>query len=584
MRKTTFFFENFKKNLQGLPSIFLSKYSLKSPLFFKFCNYLFVILILFTSPALSAEDIFVNLSRVIVGSNESFSVVFSTEQNIQEQPDFTPLQTDFDILSKNQGVKTTIINGLIKQEISWTLVLMGKREGKLILPSMQFGQYRSSPKTIEVTNSPQKTKEDDTLFLETEVSPKKTAYEQTQLIYTIRLYSSVNIAQATLSEIKVNDPDAMIEKLGNDAEYEEYGENGKRYIVIERKYAIFPQHVGELVISPIVFEGRIMTGGHSFFNIQTQYKRMSSGQEKVEIKPIPAPFQKNNWFAANDVKLTEEWSADPSEVKVGEPITWTLTLKADGCLGSQIPAIPLHFSSDLKHYLDQPQISNEPNDNANVGVRQVKVALIAIKPGKIILPEITIKWWDLKADKLNETQLPARIIEAASAEVAMNTPLDQADIPLVPQAALITDPSSQALPIWVWCLISLNASLLVGLFYLLFKKIAVKFKKPDSSSQIRLHLKKACHDHNAKQAETFLLAWAGIFYPHLKCPNILGIKPYLSKAFQDEIDELYQALYGPKLTWQGDSFWRAFRSFKPKKSLKGTNKKTEILQNLYPTQ
>ena len=75
---------------------------------------------------------------------------------------------------------------------------------------------------------------------------------------------------------------------------------------------------------------------------------MKSGEEKVVVKPVPSPFQKNNWFAANDVIIKGEWSADPSRMELGEPVTWTLTLMADGCLGSQIPEVPLRLPAELR--------------------------------------------------------------------------------------------------------------------------------------------------------------------------------------------------------------------------------------------
>ena len=519
--------------------------------------FILVLLLLNAMPWVFAEDVSLSLSQGTVGINESFTAIFSSRERVQEQPDFAPLQTDFTILSNSQSHQTSFINGSITQEARWTLELMGKREGNLIIPSIQFGKYSSEAKTIQVGSS-HSTKQDDTLFLETEISPKNSVYEQTQLIYTVRLYTSMKIAQAALSEIKVNDQDAMIEKLGDDTQYEHYHSNGNRYIVVERKYAVFPQHSGELVFSPVVFEGKAVVGGNSFFDIQTQFKRVYSDQEKVEVKPIPAPFQKNNWLAAYDVKLTEEWSADPSNVPLGEPITWTLTLTADGCLGSQIPTIPLNLPGNLKQYLDKPQIYNQSNANGNVGVRQIKVALIAANPGKITLPEITVKWWDLNTDQLRETQIPAQTIQVQGDPVALNTPLIDrtTDSPLISQptqAPLENFKDTQTLPIWAWCLIGLNGIWIVGLFFMVYKKMALKISvKPDSLKQIKLHLKKACQANDPKKAEVCLLVWAGYLFPKVKPLNITGIKQHLSKDLQTAIDELNQALYGPKKTWKGD--------------------------------
>jgi hypothetical protein len=551
------------------------------------------LLVLFISSLMStvfaANEIDVKVSKTKIGINESLSVVFSSQQKINGQPDFTPLEADFEILSNSQSHQTTMINGKFNQEIKWSLVLMPKHEGELILPPISFGNLSSSPITIEVTQA-QSSKKDESLFLETELSPSDAIYVQTQLVYTIRLYTSVNLSQATLSELKVNDPDTIIEKLGSDTEYEHHHANGKRYHVFERKYLVFPQHPGELIFSPIVFSGQVLLRRNSFFDYQTEYTRASSDQIKVDVKPIPAPFHSNNWFAAQDVILKEEWSADPNAITLGEPITWTLTLIAEGCLGNHIPNISLTLPSDLKHYFDKPQVENQSTPNGNRGTKQIKVAVIATKPGEIILPAINIDWWDLKTNQVRQAQLPERIIQVQGGPIAMNTlQIDQLSLPTPiqegnPQKSEENTKSYQDLPLWAWSLIGLNAVWLVLLVAFLAKKrVSSPSKESDSLRQIKQKLKTACQANDSKQAETFLLAWAKQFFPQQKPLNIAGIKQYVSEEFQQAIEELYQALYGQKSDWQGDSLWKAVVNFRPQISSKMKNQ-PELLRELYPSQ
>jgi len=542
-----------------------------------------ILMLLCTISPSFADDITINLSQKSVSITESFSLIFSTHQSIQEQPDFSPLQADFDVISNSQEHSTSFINGIVTQQIRWKLVLIAKHEGALTIPAIQFGQYKSMPQTIEVTQS-SAAKKDDLLYLKTEIYPVESAYEQAMLIYTIKLYSSVNIAQASLSEPKTNDPDTLIEQLGNEREYEYYNKSGKRYMVIERKYAVYPQHAGELIFSPVAFEGKVITGKNSFFDVQTQFKRVLSEQHKIEIKPIPAPFQRNNWIAAKDLKLTEEWSADTKQMLLGEPITWTLKITADGCLGNQIPDIALNFPADMKHYLDKPVVSSQYTSDSVLGTKQIKIALIATKAGAITLPEIAIKWWDVEADQMRQTQLPARTIQVQPETVAMNTKSSEQPHYDVSSAHIEQkNPESQSLPVWVWCLIGVNGILLIGFIRFLYNKISFKFAKPNSTKQIKYHLKIACKANNAKKAEECIRAWAGIILPQVKPLNIMTLKKHLSIKLQEALDELYQALYSNNCEWNGSGLWKAFKAFKPAKIAKAHDKaRVEVLQELYP--
>lgn len=550
--------------------------------------FIFVLFILEGLSAAFAGDILVNLSQHKVPINESFSVSFSSQQSIETQPDFSPLQIDFEILSKTQGINTSIINGKISQETNWSLELVGKREGALTIPSIKFGSDTSPAQSVEIIKA-QAVKQDEAIFLEVTVDPKTAVFEQTPLVYSIRLYRAVQLAQAGLSEIKTNDPDALIERLGNDIEYEHHGDNGKHYIVFERKYTVLPQRAGELIFAPIAFEGKLVTGGRSFFDVQTQFKRIHSDQVKIAVKPIPAPFKKSNWFAANAVTLAEEWSTDPSKMILGEPITWTLTLQAEGCLGNQIPEIALDLPENLTKYLDKPDVSTQSSAKGFEGVKQIKVALIATKPGEIVLPELNIPWWDLKSSQVRTVSLPARTLHIQNGTIAMNGSWNDhastdTQIQTLQSGAGDQLETKQSLPWWVWCLAGVNVALLIGAITFLAIRIYARRSKPDSLSTTRHQLRQACQKNDAKQAQIWLLAWAKIQYPQVLPFNFIAINSYLSKPLQEAIAELHQFLYGQKEHWSGEVLWQAFASFKPaqksKTKIKAGSK--EILQELYP--
>ncbi|MBA3815300.1 MAG: protein BatD [Parachlamydiaceae bacterium] len=528
-----------------------------------------------------ADGISVHLSQRKVGLNDSFSVTFSSPHSIKEVPNFLPLHEDFDVVSNSQESNISIINGQISQETRWNVVLIGKREGNLIIPEIRFGEYSSAPQAIEIT-SPLAVKQDDAIFMETELSPKDSVYEHSLLTYTVRLYCSVKMAQATLTDINLNDKDAIVQRLGNDIEYDHYHQNGKHYRVYERKYIIFPQHAGELVVSPLVFEGTIISSGSHFFDMKTKIKRLHSDKQVIAVKPIPAPFQKNNWLAANDVKLTEDWSVDPNKAILGEPITWTLKLSADGCLGDHIPDINIDFPNHLKYYMDKAEISNQNNANGLMGTKQIKVALIPTKSGKIELPKISVSWWDLKAEKVRQVDLPARTINIQENNIAMNSSSEGISTDISTSSPLENSKTIfKENAMWIWWTLGLASLLLIGLFSVLFCVRRTKAAKPDSLKGLRNDLKRACQEGNAKQAETSLMIWFSIKYPECKSLNLLAINLFVDEDLQAAIQELYKSIYGKNTVWHGERLWKAFYSHKFHNKT-NSKKEKKLLIKLYP--
>ncbi len=524
-----------------------------------------LIVLLFLQTALFAHDVDVTVSRKVVGINESLSVDFSTEHKIRGNPDFSPIEADFEILSTSQGSATSIVNGSVTSKSSWHLELLPKREGKLDIPAIQFGKFLSEPVAIEVSAALQSSAKENQLYVEAEVRPAENVFEQSQLIYTLRLYYSVNIAQATLGEPKVNDPDALIEKLGDDIQYEQM-QNGKKTTVVERKYAVFPQKSGELIFSPVVLEANVIAGrSNSFFNVQTRFKRISSNEVRVNVKPIPAPFHKHDWLAANGVTLKDEWSADPEKIALGEPITWTLTLTAESALASLLPPPAIQLGPEFKQYEDKPVLTNTPNEKGFTAVRQTKIALIANKAGTFTLPEISIKWWDLAENKVRVAKIPSRkltVLPAALQESLL-------------AGTTVSAVQTEVIPVWAWALIGLNGIWIAALAFWLVKRIPAK-------ENVKSRLKKACLANNAKEAESALLAWA--LSTNLQKPplSLISLKRHVSQEMQQPIDDLYSALYGKKNSWEGEALYQAFIAFKPKKETATMKPKEQLLKELYP--
>ncbi len=412
---------------------------------------------------------------------------------------------------------------------------------------------------------------DDTLFLELELSPQESVYAQTPITCSIRLYRSVQVVQGTLTEVTVNDPDAMVERLGEDREYEHYDEAGRRYAVLERRYVVTAQRIGELLFSPIVFEGRVLIGERTSFLRQTQTRTVASEGKNIVIKPLPASFQTHNWLPANDVTLQEEWSQDPTKAALGEPITWTLTITAQGCLASHIPDVALTTPGECKYYQEKPQVENIINPQGFTGIKKIKAALIPTKAGTVSLPEIKVKWWNLKDDKEQAATLKGTTLQVDAGVLAMDTtPQDDAFV--------AAQQSSQPLPLWAWALIGLNSIWIVLLGMSLYKKIP---SRPNSKGNIRNKIKKACLANDAKQVQTHLLTWAALSYPEQEPRSLIQLKKELPEAMQAAIDDLYQTLYGHKTSWDGTRFWHTFKTFQPKKRPAPKKAKTTPLQQLY---
>ncbi|MEE7625953.1 BatD family protein [Methylobacter sp. Wu8] len=552
---------------------------------------LFLLLLLLNFvPDVIAAQIDVSFDRNPVSLNEAFQIIFTADDTPDNDPDFGPLEQDFEILGQSQSSNSSWINGQSSKTIQWTLNVMAKHPGSLIVPPVKFGDDVSRSANILVTQATANKAVDtnDDLFLEVEASPQS-PYVQSQVLYTARLYRRVEIAQAGLNEPELGD--AVIEKLGDDTNYNTQID-GVNYLVTERKYAIFPQKSGSVTIKPLVLTAEVVANSrpnfNGFFNSQTtRTKKILSRAVTLDVKPAPAAFTGRHWLSAEQLVLKEEWSGDNQQMRVGEPLTRTLTLLAKGATVGQLPEINAGKIDDrLKTYPDQPVLQEQKKPEGLIAFREEKIAIIPSKAGYYKLPAIEIPWFNSQSQKMEVAKIPEATITVMEAAGTQPTPVVPA-APAVQQpqqaeeAAPVTNPPQQQ-NVWLWVSVFLAAGWLATLVYFLAKRPAKKPVVEKNEPEIRLadsvkKLKKACMDNNAAAAKDALLAWGR----QKSGAASLGAIAELSDArLRDEILHLNQALYGKATEqWQGKKLFQAFVENKAREKIAAT--KDDKLEPLY---
>ena len=139
-----------------------------------------------------------------------------------------------------------------------------------------------------------------------------------------------------------------------------------------------------------------------------------SKPQTLEVMPIPKQ-NKGWWLPANNLEISEKWQPEPPVFKVGEPVTRTLTIIAEGVTGNQIPELAFNYPDTIKGYADQPQIETEHTANGLRGIRKEKWALIPSENGKITIPEISVSWWDVTTNNLRTEVIPSKEIQVQTA-------------------------------------------------------------------------------------------------------------------------------------------------------------------------
>jgi len=573
----------------------------------KFSKILTLIFLLVITQVTMADSLSASVDRSHIGEDETLTLSITYDDaNISGQPHLGGLENSFEILNSSSSSETRIINGSISSTKKWRYSLMPKKTGKLLIPSFSIKDSYSEPIEIDVVDnatirSTQSGNRGD-LFIESTVN-KREAYAQEMITLTLRIYTSVQIAQPKLPELTL--PGFMIEKIG-ESQFETR-ESDRNYYVLEYRYALFANQSGDFNIPKQRYQiAQIISNGpRSLFNIpgfdtQTQARFLSTDEIPLRILPIPANNPVDYWLASDDVTLTDNWETEKI-IELGTPITRTIEIKALGNLAANIPPLPDAIPANLKSYREQPTLSDARAGENLLATRTESMAIVAIEPGTYTLPEIRLHWWSNKEKQFKTSSLPERHITvlsaASSTETSLSPPntipeteLDQ-DANKDPIISFATAPFYLNVYLWMGISAGLLIILLLTLFVLLIRKkhsptklTSVVSIEEQSARDNMKELKIACHANDPKRARNAMINWGKKQWANDNVLTIYDIKQKINHSiFNSLASELDSVLYQKTARWNGKPLLDFLNSdgFLSKLSDRPSSQKEITLPSLY---
>ena len=381
--------------------------------------FLLLPLVIFCSVA-GAQDqkleVSVDRSELARGETLTYTIrVYDQRQGMQL--DLTPLTDEFDVLGTRTSSQIRSINGTVESWTDYIVTLFPLTEGELTIPSLEINDATTIPIIISVVNEgPRSNQSNEELFLEIEVN-KETVYVQEQLLFTIRLYYTINgIRNPQFTELEI--PDTVIQLIGSPNQYEKLID-GVRYGAYEKRYVVFPQRSGSLEIPDILFRGEVTDGSSNFVFRNLNTRRVTAFIEGISIQVDERPeIAKDTqfWLPVANLTLEESWSVDISALKIGDSAVRTITMVADGLDGAVLPQFSPTDIESLNLYADPPDIQRTFVDGSIVGSRIETMTLVPTLAGSIEIPEISVPWWNINTDMQERTVIPAVYINIATVE------------------------------------------------------------------------------------------------------------------------------------------------------------------------
>lgn len=453
--------------------------------------------------------------------------------------DISALAKDFTIYNQQQFSSYTSVNGAVKAETGWQITLMPKNTGDFVIPAISLqtdhGLLTTVPINISVKQAQTGSKAPSDSIGISLVSTvnKAKAYINEPVIYTLKIVSYKPIANIVLDDIKSND--AIIEKIGEPKQYDQ-NHGGMHAHIIEIKYAITALKAGKVKISPATMTGELQVPTQTrqgqrfgmfnmFFDNMFELKPFSLKSDTITIDILPPAHNMRNWLPLSGFALSQTWDA-PQELKAGETITRKVKMVAKGGFAKQLPSVKDDMQiANAKIYANKPSFSDRSEqDGTVIGIREEEYSVVPQSEGTLTFPEIQIKWWNIKNNKLEIATLPAKtfnVLAGAGNAPAAVTVDYSADEPQQIAAPVATSLSKKSVILYA------VIGVLVGVIFTLGLVLAFIFLRKRATKDLARTTKRAAKPaekeiviQNAEDLRSVILQYA---IKHWQVPNDISL-------------------------------------------------------------
>ena len=513
-------------------------------------------------------------------------VIALTEGDGREPPNLTPLTRDFDIVGQGRRSRTEVVDGRRVPVNEWLVTLAPKRTGRLIIPAISLAGLSTPPVAVNVVPSTGGALTDErTLFVRLEAGDVQ-PFVQSDVPVTVRVYDRLGLRGGGISRISADG--ASFTPQGEQRAY--YRTIGRyRYQVIEQSYLMRPQRSGTIEVPPVTLEAKVpaYTGGQLPPDIAGALGRpqppnpwdtnfpsvrdltVQSNPLTVTVRERPADAK--GWFLpARSLTISSEWAKPPKDVKVGEVLTRTIRVEAEGAGPNQLPPLSPAEVPGVRQYEEQSRVESAPVRGAPGALLTKTISVVPTRPGTFTLPAIELGWWNTATQRQETATLPAetftvaadpRAPQTAAAPVAAATS-GTGGSARTPPPAVASDTSllHSALGLWsvwrTWFMLAAEIALfclfvavvMAGLRRLerwrRGRRIAQAAEAGDPANasiatlaQAEAALEAGCKARNAALAHRALMAWLRLSATGTQAP--VPVTPALAQALTAVQDALY---------------------------------------------
>jgi len=234
------------------------------------------------------------------------------------------------------------------------------------------------------------------------------------LVVTVTVYTSTWFTQPPIFE-EIQVKGSLMTRLDQRSNATSVTIANKQYPAIKQRFVIYPNIIGENILPSF----KVTTECPPEGGYKGVVRDVFTKKRSFNVLAPPEGVDPKDFFSAYNVTIKDKWNRDLNKVKAGDVLERRITINASGSLAAVIPQIILDSVDFGSVYLKSPILNNRQNKNSFSGTRTEIINYLLEKDGSFRIPEIRLKWYNLKTKTYEETS-----IASASITIAANPDLE----------------------------------------------------------------------------------------------------------------------------------------------------------------
>lgn len=193
--------------------------------------------------------------------------------------------------------------------------------------------------------------------------------------------------------------------------------SGQRY-----ELSLYPQRGGTVEVPMLTVEVTIKEWGLNATETEHQAKFPSW---TFTSKVPPGAEDIRELISTTQLTSSQTWEPEPENLKVGDAIKRTVTLRAADVSGMAFAPMRHLEIEGLGIYPGEPTVEDASSRGALTGTRIETVTYVFERSGEIEIPGFVRYWWDVKAGELKRIELSGLALRIAGSPTAESTAVAQ---------------------------------------------------------------------------------------------------------------------------------------------------------------